>query len=95
MADDDYRTVQLELAANPQVGEIIPGGGGIRKHRITRPGMGKRGGGRLIYYWQNEVNVIFMLLAYAKGRQENLTSQQLAELRTLAKELNHEAKNLR
>ena len=57
--------------------------------------MGKRGGGRLIYYWQNEAGVIFMLLAYAKGRQENLSQEELAELRALAKELNDEAKHLR
>ncbi|WP_305041897.1 type II toxin-antitoxin system RelE/ParE family toxin [Geoalkalibacter sp.] len=95
LPDDDYRLVQAHLAANPQVGEVIPGGGGIRKFRFARPGMGKRGGGRLIYYWQNDVGVIFMLLAYAKGRQENLTGEQLAELRSLAKELNHEAKHLR
>lgn len=95
LSDDDYRLVQAELAANPQAGEVISGGGGIRKYRFARPGMGKRGGGRLIYYWQNEIGVIFMLLAYAKGRQENLTNEQLVELRNLAKELNHEAKHLR
>jgi hypothetical protein len=95
LPDESYRLLQVELAANPQAGEVIPGGGGIRKYRFALPGMGKRGGGRLIYYWQNEAGAIFMLLAYAKGRQENLTREQLAELRTLAKELNDEAKHLR
>jgi hypothetical protein len=95
LPEDAYRLLQAELAANPEAGDMIPGGGGIRKYRFALPGMGKRGGGRLIYYWQNEVGVIFMLLAYAKGRQENLTTEQLAELRALAKELNHEAKHLR
>lgn len=95
LPDDSYRQLQFELAANPHAGEIIPSGGGIRKYRFARPGMGKRGGGRLIYYWQNEVGIIFMLLAYAKGRQENLASDQLVELRGLAKELNDEARHLR
>ena len=95
LPEDSYRLLQNELSANPESGDVIPGGGGIRKYRFALPGMGKRGGGRLIYYWQNEFGVIFMLLAHTKGRQENLTFEQLAELRALAKELNHEAKHLR
>lgn len=95
LPEEAYRLLQAELAANPEGGDVIPGGGGIRKYRFALPGMGKRGGGRLIYYFQNEVGVIFMLLAYAKGRQVSLTSEQLAELRALAKELNDEARHLR
>lgn len=95
LPDDNYRLLQFELAANPHSGEVIPGGGGIRKYRFARPGMGKRGGCRLIYYWLSEAGVIFMLLAYAKGRQENLSSDQLADLRALAKELNDEVQHLR
>ncbi len=37
------------LAANPLVGDVIPGSGGCRKIRWARPGMGKRSGTRLIY----------------------------------------------
>lgn len=95
LPDESYRRIHTELATNPQAGEVIPGGGGIRKYRIALPGTGKRGGGRLIYYWRNEAGVIFMLLAYAKGRQENLSQEELAELRKLAKELNDAAKHLR
>lgn len=44
MADDDYRTVQLELAANPQVGEIIPRrwGNPQAPHCSTRHGKTRR-----------------------------------------------------
>lgn len=38
------------LAANPDAGDVIPGSGGCRKVRWTRPGMGKRGGARVIYF---------------------------------------------
>ena len=38
------------LAANPLVGDVIPGSGGCRKIRWARPGMGKRSGTRVIYY---------------------------------------------
>ncbi len=90
LPDDDYRSLQNELAANPDAGDLIPGGGGIRKHRFGLPGAGKRGGARLIYYWQRSGGTIYMLLAFRKGRKENLTKGELADLRSLAKELERE-----
>jgi hypothetical protein len=42
------------VAANPEAGEIIPDTGGVRKIRWALPGMGKRGGARVIYYYHNE-----------------------------------------
>ena len=38
------------LAANPEVGTVIPGSGGCRKVRWTRSGSGKQGGERVIYF---------------------------------------------
>jgi len=40
------------IAANPLAGQVIPGTGGLRKIRWSRPGMGKRGGVRVIYFYQ-------------------------------------------
>lgn len=34
------------IATNPLAGDVIPGSGGLRKVRWSRPGMGKRGGAR-------------------------------------------------
>ena len=47
LPDDSYRLLQDDIAKNPQAGDLIPGGGGIRKLRIAHPGKGKRGGARL------------------------------------------------
>jgi hypothetical protein len=44
--DELYRIVQNELAQNPDAGNLIAGGGGIRKIRAALPGSGKRGGTR-------------------------------------------------
>jgi len=52
LTDEEYRLLQNELTLNPEAGDLIPGGGGIRKIRFAIQGKGKRGGGRLIYYWQ-------------------------------------------
>ena len=63
LPDDSYRLLQEDLAKNPQAGDLIPGGGGIRKLRFALPGGGKRGGARLIYYWQTSKHKTYMLLA--------------------------------
>ena len=87
LPDDSYRLLQDDIAKNPQTGDLIPGGGGIRKLRFALPGRGKRGGARLIYYWQTSKDKIYMLLAYAKAKKENLEPEQTALLKALVKEL--------
>lgn len=87
--DDDYRVLQHTLAANPETGDIVPGGGGIRKIRFALPGKGKRGGVRIIYYWQKSKDRIFMLIVYIKSKKSNLTTEQTTILKRLAKEIEH------
>ena len=79
--DEEYRSLQNALIEKPQLGDIIQGSGGIRKVRCGATGHGKRGGGRVIYYWATTQNQIFMLYAYAKNEQSDLTKEQLAVLR--------------
>jgi hypothetical protein len=87
LPDDSYRLLQDDLAKNPQAGDLIPAGGGIRKLRFALPGKGKRGGARLIYYWQTSKDKIYLLLAYAKAKKENLEPAQITILKALVKEL--------
>ncbi len=84
--DDDYRELQTALHLNPQLGDLIQGGGGLRKVRWSRPGMGKRGGVRVIYYWYSPDAQLYMLLAYPKNEQDNLTREQLSALKKLVKQ---------
>ncbi|SRR6266568_4043486 len=86
MEDEDYAKLQAALAKRPDVGKIIPGGGGIRKMRWAGSGRGKRGGLRIIYYWQVADGLIWMLLAYAKSEQDDLTPDQIKQLKRLVKE---------
>ena len=51
-----------------------------------RSGAGKRGGLRLIYYWDKDHDTIYMLFVYPKSDQEDLTSSQLKTLRKLVRE---------
>jgi len=86
MSDDDYRALQSALVLRPEAGAIVPGGGGLRKLRWGFAGTGKRGGLRVIYYWHNTEECIYMLLIYRKSRQEDLTQEQLRILRKHVKE---------
>jgi hypothetical protein len=85
--DEDYRILQHILAANPEAGDIVQGGGGIRKIRFALPGKGKRGGVRVIYYWQKSKDTIFMLIAYIKSKKSNLTTEETTILKRLVKEI--------
>jgi len=86
MSDEDYRLFQNALILNPASGDIIKGGGGIRKIRWRLADKGKRGGVRFIYYWINEMEQIYMLLVYPKASQENMTQKQLTALKRLVEE---------
>jgi len=61
--DEEYGELQFALVQRPDIGDIIPHSGGIRKVRWAGSGRGKRGGIRVIYYWQVSEHQIFMLKA--------------------------------
>lgn len=69
------------LARRPKAGRIIQSTGGLRKVRIARPGKGKSGGTRVIYYYHNDTKPILLLLIYAKAEQDSLTNAQKAQLK--------------
>ena len=87
LTDDEYAGLQQVLVVNPDAGDIVKGGGGIRKLRHALPGRGKRGGVRVIYYWLRKDGQIYMLLIYPKSKKDTLTARETAILFELVKEL--------
>jgi len=75
--------LQAHLVNRPDVGKIIPGSGGLRKLRWSAKGHGKRGGIRSIYYWFVSQDTILLLYAYPKSKRDDLTPEQLKQLRKL------------
>lgn len=86
LSEEEYRKLQLALILRPNLGDVIPGSGGLRKARWTINDRGKRGGVRIIYYWAVVQNQILMLMIYAKNEQDNLTPDQLKILRRIIEE---------
>lgn len=52
--EEDYRALQLALVFRPEQGKLIPETGGLRKLRWASGARGKRGGCRVIYYWDKK-----------------------------------------
>ena len=84
--DDNYREMQQFLVRNPGRGKIIQGSGGIRKIEWTLAGRGKKGGMRVIYYWQVAASRILMLFLYPKNVQDDLTKEQLKRLKDIVEQ---------
>jgi mRNA-degrading endonuclease RelE of RelBE toxin-antitoxin system len=86
MDDDEYAKLQLALALRPDWGKVIPGSSGLRKLRWAGSGRGKRGGLRVIYYWQTAEDQIWLLVAYPKNERDDLSRDEIKQLRRLVEE---------
>lgn len=75
------------IAYEPTRGDIIPGSGGLRKVRVGRGGIGKRGGTRVVYYFYNEDFPILLLALYAKNEKADLTVAEKREFAASIKEI--------
>lgn len=84
LPDEEFREFQELLIEDPETGDVIIGTGGFRKIRWSRPGMGKRGGVRIIYYAITHRGRIYLALIYAKNEQDDLTEDQKKALKHLS-----------
>ncbi|WP_419308067.1 type II toxin-antitoxin system RelE/ParE family toxin [Chromohalobacter israelensis] len=84
--DDELRALQSELIAQPDKGDLIKGTGGLRKIRMATGAKGKSGGARVIYFLATQ-EVIYLILAYAKGEKETLTAAEKSTLKALTSQL--------
>lgn len=89
--DEQYHRIQNALANSPELGDLMPGTGGFRKLRWadTRRGKGRRGGLRIIYYWFDNHDQIWMMTIYDKNEASDLTP---AERRALKAKIDAEKK---
>ena len=81
--DKNLKTLEEILLENPKIGDVIQGTGGARKMRIQLDCRGKSGGGRVIYLDVFEKEKLYLLFAYPKSLQENLTAEQKKAIKSL------------
>jgi hypothetical protein len=83
--DEDLRALELGIMERPDAGRVIPGTGGLRKIRFAPPRWkrGKSGAVRVCYVYFARFEWCFMLAAYAKNEQENISSADKAAYRKI------------
>ncbi len=93
--EGELRQLQVELASNPEAGDVEPGTGGLRKVRIPDPrrGKGKRGGARVHYLWLQHRCVISLVFVYTKDEAEALTGEQRKVLRSVVERIKREGRS--
>ncbi|MEQ1548881.1 MAG: type II toxin-antitoxin system RelE/ParE family toxin [Chakrabartia sp.] len=79
-----------QIAADPQGGEVISGGGGARKVRVAGRGKGKSGGYRILTYFMTEDEPVFLISVISKSKSANLSDVQKAEVKSVAKDIRDE-----
>ena len=96
LGDDELKSLQIMLLKNPVLGQIMEGTGGIRKVRFPLENRGKSGSVRVCYTDFAEYEVIYLITAFEKKEQENLTMEEKNAIKKLVKALKEEtAKNRR
>lgn len=90
LSDNDLLVLEQALLENPHLGDVIEGTGGARKMRIQLEGRGKSGGGRVIYLDIFERENLYLLFAYPKNVQENLSSEQKKAIRGMIEAIKKE-----
>lgn len=81
--DKDLKRLQEELIADPKVGDVMQGTGGIRKMRFAFEKRGKSGSVRVIYVDFEVYEKIFLITAYPKNEKENLSQAERNELKQM------------
>lgn len=81
MTDKDLQRLETELLKNPKAGAVIQGTGRMRKLRFAYERRGKSGSVRVCYVDFEQQERLYLLAAFAKNEQENLTRLQRKELK--------------
>jgi hypothetical protein len=76
MSEAEREHVVDTVAADPAGGAVIKGTNGLRKMRIPLQGRGKRGGGRIVYWFHSQRYPAVLMFVFAKGASQDLSSAE-------------------
>ena len=91
LGDAELQTLQILLLKDPESGPVMEGTGGIRKVRFPLRNRGKSGSVRVCYTDFAEYEVTYLITAFTKNEQENLSAEEKNALKKLVKMLKDEA----
>ena len=81
--DDDLLVLQIMLLKDPASGPVMEGTGGIRKVRFPIDNRGKSGSVRVIYVDFEVYERIYLITAFQKADQGNLSKAERNDLKKL------------
>ena len=80
-SEDERGEFATYIANEPAAGAVIRESGGLREVRWARPGTGKSGGVRIIYFTRTDEGEVMLLTMFAKGNTGNIPTAKLKEIR--------------
>ncbi|MBT8069359.1 MAG: type II toxin-antitoxin system RelE/ParE family toxin [Gammaproteobacteria bacterium] len=87
LTDNEIVELVAYLAMQPSAGVLIQGGGGIRKLRWARSGVGKSGGVRVIYYFHSAKMPLYLLTLFGKNEKSTISLEEKSALSKSVKKL--------
>ena len=93
--DNELLALQVMLLKDPESGPVMEGTGGIRKVRFPVANRGKSHSVRVCYTDFAEYEVTYLITAFEKKEQENLSDAEKSVLKKLVKALKDEASKRR
>lgn len=89
LKQEDQLEILDSVSVGPHLGTPISHAGILRKLRVkfVSRRLGKRSGLRVIYYYDEQNEEVWLLDVYYKGDKDDLTPSEVQELERLAKSL--------
>ncbi len=91
---DDMVALEQSILADPNVGDLVRGTGGLRKVRVGQRavGRGKRGGVRVYYLDLPDRAVTHLVAIFGKREKDDLSPSERKAAATLVRKLKEEAR---
>ncbi|HYD89089.1 MAG TPA: type II toxin-antitoxin system RelE/ParE family toxin [Vitreimonas sp.] len=87
VSDVERAAIVNAVAANPKVGDLVQGSGGVFKRRFAGRGKGKSGGWRVMIAYVGEDRPAYLLALLGKGTRANFDADEIKAMRELTSEL--------
>ena len=92
LSDEDMRVLEQSILADPEVGDLVPGTGGMRKVRVGQRSVrrGKRDGVRVYYLDLPRRGVCHLVAVFGKREKADLSAAERRAVAALVQRLKEE-----